>query len=88
MILGYCTGLLPAAAAAVSADLLNLIQVGVEVIHIAFRVALYAHHRSGINGTKTESWAVVLSSITSDHLLEALDQFNSEKVRSKRNKST
>jgi hypothetical protein len=80
LVLGFCTGLLPAAAAVVSTDLLHLIEISVEVVQIALRAALYAHHRSAMIESGMGNWAVLVSDISPSEISIAIDQFNSEWV--------
>lgn len=59
-VLGICTGFIPAAAAAVSHSVRQLVDIGPEIVCIALRTGLEAYKRSQRIEPGTDSWAFVV----------------------------
>ena len=79
-ILGLCTGLLPAAAAAVARDTSELITFGLEIVAVSFRLA----HELALRSRRIEetpgSWGCTIMGVTGEKLQAILDQFHQAQV--------
>ena len=78
-IIGLCTGLLPAAAAATARSTGELLQLAPNVICIALRLALEADIRSSQIEETTQSWAVIVPGFAASEQ-SALDDFHQQTV--------
>lgn len=85
MITGLSVGLIAAAAATISASLPDFALNGVESVRIAFRLGV---HVDGVSqslesleadGTR-ESWAYVVTGVSSEEVQKEISQYNSESV--------
>lgn len=79
-VLGLCTGLLSAAAAAASRSASDLLKIAPEIVCVSLRVALEAQHRSAQIEKSSESWAVVVAGIPAKEQQRALDEFHKSHV--------
>jgi hypothetical protein len=80
-IIGLCTGLLPAAAAATAKSAGELLQLAPSIIFIALRLALEVDLRSSRIEETTQSWAALVPGIPTNEQLSALDDFHKQTVR-------
>ncbi|ODA80869.1 hypothetical protein RJ55_03829 [Drechmeria coniospora] len=75
-ILGFCTGELPAAIAAVAQDTTELVDLGVEATRIIFRMARELNHRSLMVDRTNGPWARTLLNISADRVGAILKEFH------------
>lgn len=80
-IIGLCTGLLPAAAAATAKSAGELLQLAPSIIRIALRLSLEVDRRSSWIEETTQSWASIVPGIPVNEQLSALDDFHKQTVR-------
>ncbi|KAK4210046.1 hypothetical protein QBC37DRAFT_475210 [Rhypophila decipiens] len=79
VVVGFCTGLLPAAAAAVaSRNLSELVSIACHITLVSFRVALYASHRSALieAASASDRWALAVSGASSTACQSAINRFH------------
>lgn len=79
-MLGLCTGLLPAAAAATAGSMGELLELGPEILKVSLRLALEADHRSAQLEQSKESWAFVVPGVLTAQVQEAIDTFDKRMV--------
>ena len=79
-IIGLCTGLLPAAAAATSRSTGELLELAPHVICIALRLALQVDLLSSQIEETTQSWATVVPGISPSEQQRALNEFHKHTV--------
>lgn len=82
-ILGLCTGLLPAAAAATAGSTGELLELGPEILRISLRLALEADRRSAQLEQSRESWAFAVPGIPAIEVQKAIDNFHNNLVNKK-----
>ena len=82
-ILGLCTGLLPAAAAATAGSTGELLELGPEMLRISLRLALEADGRSAQLEQSRESWAFAVPGIPTIEVQKAIDNFHNNMVNKK-----
>ncbi|MCJ1479554.1 hypothetical protein MMC13_008240 [Lambiella insularis] len=75
-IIGLCTGLLPAAAAATARSTGELLRLAPSIICIALRLALEADLRSSQIEETTQSWAAIVPGVPVIEQQSALDEFH------------
>ncbi|KHN94383.1 Beta-ketoacyl synthase [Metarhizium album ARSEF 1941] len=75
-ILGFSTGELAAAVAAVAQDTNELVGLGVEATHIVFRMALELFHRSVMVDRTNGPWARTVLGISADRVRKILVEFH------------
>ncbi|KAF5135174.1 Non-reducing polyketide synthase ZEA1 [Metarhizium anisopliae] len=75
-ILGFCTGEVAAAVAAVAQDTNELVELGVEVTHIIFRMARELNRRSLMVDRTNGPWARTILGISVDRVREILQDFH------------
>ncbi|KAL1963671.1 hypothetical protein VTN77DRAFT_7875 [Rasamsonia byssochlamydoides] len=75
-ILGFCTGEIPAAIAAVARDTSDLLQLAVEAVHIIFRLARELSRRSLLVDRTPGNWATTLVGISPERVQSILDDFH------------
>lgn len=80
-MLGLCTGLLPAAAAAVAKDLNELLKYGLEIIAVAVRLAQEITLRSTRIEKTPASWAYTIVGATVEDSQAVLERFHQTQVR-------
>ena len=83
-VVGSCTGLLTAAAVGSCVSLVDLLDIAVEIVIIAFRIgALVASTGTDIERslTKSPSWSAAVSGLTAERAKEILDAFHESEVR-------
>ena len=79
-LLGLCTGMLPAAALAVSTSTSQLLDLAPEIVRVSLRLGLAASRRSAQVERSCESWATVVPHVAPQEQQEILDQFHREHV--------
>lgn len=80
IVLGYCSGLLPAAAAATAHSMVELLSVAPEIVAISVRLGLEVQRRSTLLEDSPESWARVVTGISSTNLRKCLEEFHDGNV--------
>lgn len=75
-LLGLCTGLLPAAVASVARDTNELIQFGLEIVVIAFRLAHELKLRSKHIEDAPGCWSYTIPGNTAEQLQDILERFH------------
>ncbi|MCJ1313534.1 hypothetical protein MMC25_007213 [Agyrium rufum] len=75
-MLGLCTGLIPAAAAATARSSAELLRLCPEILRVAIRLAYEADRRSAQLEISSHSWAVVVGELPAKQLQAALDEFH------------
>lgn len=86
-VVGLSTGLLAAAAVALSPSVPALTSLGVEVVLVAFRLGLYVQAAAGHLeclgvADQSLSWSYTVSGVSRDEAQKKLDVFHQEKVPS------
>lgn len=79
-MLGFCTGEIPAAIAAGARDTSDLLKLGVEAVHIIFRLARELSRRSLLVDRTHGNWATTLVDITPERVQSILDDFHQSQV--------
>ena len=74
--LGLCTGLLPAAAAVVAGNTSQLLQYGLEIVAISFRLTHEIILRSRRVETEPGSWSYTVVGIKHEQAQAMLDDYN------------
>lgn len=77
---GLCTGLLPAAVAACSQSLVQVLQLTPETVDIALRLGFEAHRRAQIIEKGDGSWARVVSGLSEAEWENLLSEFHTSSV--------
>lgn len=77
---GLCTGLLPAAAAALATDTSQLLQYGLEIVAISFRLIHEIVLRSRKVETEPGSWSYTVVGIKREQAQAILDDYNKAQV--------
>ncbi|KAF1852234.1 uncharacterized protein K460DRAFT_374054 [Cucurbitaria berberidis CBS 394.84] len=75
-LLGLCTGLIPATAAAVARSVTHLVQMGPEIVCIALRLGNAAQQRSTEIEPGSQDWTLVVGKMNIEKLQRTLDNFN------------
>lgn len=82
-ILGLCTGSFPAAAVAVSRNVQDLVDHGVEAVILAFRTASHSleiqQDLIAANPDGPHSWSTIVS-LSEDMATKAIDEFCSTQI--------
>jgi hypothetical protein len=81
IILGFCTGLLPAAVAATVTSSAQFLKLAPEVVCISLRLAIGISRRSTEIELSSESWATAIMGISASEMKTILDEFHAIKVR-------
>ncbi|KAH7374244.1 PKS16 protein [Cadophora sp. MPI-SDFR-AT-0126] len=76
IVLGYCSGLLPAAAAATAHSMVELLAIAPEIVATSVRLGLEVQRRSTLLEDCQESWARVVTGISSATLRKRLEEFH------------
>ncbi|KAK0112637.1 hypothetical protein ONS95_014376 [Cadophora gregata] len=76
IVLGYCTGLLPAAAAALTHSMVDLLAIAPEIVATSVRLGLEVQRRSTLLEDCQESWARVVTGIPIGTLRKSLEEFH------------
>lgn len=79
-MLGFCTGEIPAAIAAVARDTSDLLKLAVEVVHIIFRLGRELSRRSLLVDRTHGNWATTLVDITPERVQSIRDDFHQSQV--------
>lgn len=79
-ILGLCTGLLSAAAAATARSTSELLKSAPEIVCISMRLALEADHRSAQLEKSRENWAFAIPAISVTDLQNQIQKFHQNSV--------
>jgi hypothetical protein len=82
--LSLCTGLLPAAALAASRSTNELLRLGIEILHVLFRLALETTRRSRQIEEAPGCWAFVVAGTSSADQQAIIDEFHQAQVYSLR----
>ena len=82
-LLGLCTGMLPAAAVAVSSSTSQLLEISPHIVRLSLRLGLEARRRSVQIEGSAESWAILVSGKTPREQQAILDHFHQELVRTR-----
>lgn len=80
-MLGLCTGLLPASAAATAGSTGELLELGPELLRISLRLALEADRRSAQLEKSRESWAFAVPGIPALEIQKAVENFHKNLVK-------
>ncbi|MCJ1403808.1 hypothetical protein MMC11_007031 [Xylographa trunciseda] len=75
-VLGFCTGLLPGAVAALARDSSEVYKYGLEMVSISFRLAIEFTRRSRRIDESPQSWARTIVGATAEELQVIVDDFN------------
>lgn len=79
-LLGFCTGLLPAAAAATADSVKALLELTPKIISLSLHLSLNAHQRSQEIEPSVDSWTMVVSDMNATDAREELDKFHANNV--------
>ena len=79
-VLGFCTGLLPGAVAAIARDSSDIFKYGLEMVSISFRLAIEFTRRSKRIEESPQSWARTIVGATAEELQVIVDDFNHKRV--------
>ena len=80
VILGLCTGLLPAATAATARDTTELLKISVEVVAVAFRLALETTQRSKNIEDGPGCWGFSVINVPPEEQQAIINDFHKAKV--------
>lgn len=80
ILLGPCTGLLPAAAAATTTSLSGLLKLPPDIVCVSLRVGLLASRRSTQLERSMESWAIMVSRVPASELQKVIQEFHAKNV--------
>lgn len=86
ILTGLSIGLLSAATVAASTSIADLANVGTEAVRVGFRMGIHVDQVSRSlearePDSSPESWAYVVTGVTSEVIQQELDRFNKETVR-------
>lgn len=81
-ILAFCTGLLPAAAAAAARDTSELLKIAVEIVSITFRMAFEISRRMKLVEGTGDKWATTIIGFPLQKGQDTLDTFHRTQVPS------
>ena len=81
VLLGLCTGLLPAIATASAIGVADLLKLSPEIIRISLRLGVEVSHRSQNLEQSLSSWASIVSGVPLDQIRAELQQFHDSKVQ-------
>ncbi|KAL9577385.1 MAG: hypothetical protein Q9212_006395, partial [Teloschistes hypoglaucus] len=76
VLLGFCMGLLPSLAAAISKDARTLLHVTPEIIRLSLELGLHLVRRANAVEQTTESWATVVFGMAENEALEIISHFH------------
>ena len=79
-LLGLCTGLLLAAAAATADTVQALLDLAPKIISLPLHLSLYAHERLQDIEPSVDGWTMVLSDMNATDAREKLDRFHANNV--------
>lgn len=79
-VLGLCTGILPAAVAAVARNTDELLKFGIEIIAIAVRFGAELTARSKKIEEAPGSWAYTIVGVTAEESQAIIDGFHQNQV--------
>ncbi|KAJ5594738.1 Beta-ketoacyl synthase [Penicillium hispanicum] len=75
-LLGFCTGEVPAAVAAIARDTSELLELAVEATHIIFRMARELHRRSVMVDRTNGFWARTVLGLAPERVQPILDEYH------------
>lgn len=81
MIVGLCTGILPAAVCAVSRGLDDVIDLGLKTISLAFNLAVESGRRSEAIEAGSGYWGFSILNVPIDTLEQVISEFHTQKVK-------
>ncbi|PSN68069.1 PKS16 protein [Corynespora cassiicola Philippines] len=76
IILGWCTGLLPAAVASSSHSMVDVLRITPEIVTIAVKIGVEAYRQSELVEKSERSWSFALSGLSESLLQQHLDDLN------------
>ena len=79
-VMGFCTGLLPAAAAVAARDTSEIFPLATELVSIAFRLAFELNRRSKLVESTRGSWATTIVGATVEKTQSILDEFHKDQA--------
>jgi hypothetical protein len=79
-MVGLCTGLLPAAAAAISQNPAELFDVSLLILSVVIRLATEIEKRSRLIDNTPGSWGYLVTSLSAQRQQEVIDAFHAEQV--------
>lgn len=79
-VLGFCTGLFPAAAVAISRSIAELLELAPKILCVTLRVALEIGKRSELVESSEENWAKAVTGLSAETLENTLEAFHNDKV--------
>ena len=79
-ILAFCTGLLPAAAAAAARDTSELLKIAIEIVSITFRMAFEISRRMKLVEGTGDKWATTIVGYQLQKAQDLLDDFHRTQV--------
>lgn len=82
-LLGFCTGLLPAAAAATATSAKQLLKLAPAIVSLSLYLSFEAHRRSWAIEPSSDSWTMVVSDITAETVRDELKGLQSTNVRTR-----
>lgn len=80
VMLGLCTGMVPAATAACITSVAELLRICPEIIRISLRLGLQVSRRSHILEPTNESWTLSFGNVSFDSLQDAISKFHDTNV--------
>ena len=81
-IVGLCTGLLPAAVAAVATNIAELVDIARETVMVSLRLGLHAKQRSSQIDQTSGSWSIALSGADIGETRSTIDRYHHDRVSS------
>ena len=79
-LLGFCTGEIPAAVAAIARDTSEVLDLAIEATHIIFRMAREFLRRSVMVDRTNDYWARAVLSMSPDQVQTILDEYHESQV--------
>lgn len=79
-LVGFCTGLLPAAVAAASTSLADATRLSQEIVLLSIRLGLHAYRRSVAIEATSGVWSVVVLGQDATQLRSKIDAFHQDQA--------
>lgn len=79
-LVGFCTGLIPAAAVASATSISDVLEIAPELVCISLRLGLAASRRSMQSEPSSESWATVVLAVPRDGQQKEMDEFHEDQA--------
>lgn len=80
IVVGLCSGVLPAAVAAASTGIAELLKLSIQVLSLSFNLAIETGRRSRQIEDSNGYWGYTIINLSPREQQEALDHFHKEKV--------